>query len=258
MISTEERNRLSFDSIRDLQLYLLPIMEDIDNFCRQNQIKYSLCGGSLLGSIRHKGFIPWDDDLDLMFDRENYEKFIQIAKKSLPDKYEIVGDTWIKRIKRKDNPNDEFQEGFVDLFVMDTIPDNRIVSMFKNIILKTLQGMLKARFEPEKYSLINKIEIKATHALGKLFSVKSKQKMYESVSKWGNKNSKRVNIYNSMFNQIGKFSYTANIMDSIIDVQFENITVCGISDFNQYLTVAYGDYMKLPPENERVPIHMSL
>ncbi len=89
---------------KDVQEYLLPILKDLDALCRENDIKYSMMGGGLLGTVRHKGFIPWDDDLDLIFDRENYDKFLKVCETKLPDEYMVTNSIWIKRITRKDNP----------------------------------------------------------------------------------------------------------------------------------------------------------
>ena len=76
----KEENRLmkeiSLEEMRQLQLEML---EYIDKVCRDNGIEYSLAGGSLLGVVRHQGFIPWDDDVDLMMTRDNYEKFVKVA-----------------------------------------------------------------------------------------------------------------------------------------------------------------------------------
>ena len=67
--------------LKHLQSVILMIAKDVDKLCRKNNIKYFLLGGSAIGAIRHKGFIPWDDDLDIVMDDENYEKFINICKK---------------------------------------------------------------------------------------------------------------------------------------------------------------------------------
>lgn len=71
--------------LRQAQLVMLRMFKIIDHICRQNDIKYWMCSGTLLGAIRHQGFIPWDDDLDICMIREDYEKFVSIAQKELPD-----------------------------------------------------------------------------------------------------------------------------------------------------------------------------
>lgn len=74
---------LTKEQLRQLQLIDLEMMIEVDRICRKNGIKYSLSGGTLLGAIRHKGFIPWDDDADIMFTHEEYEKFYRACKSDL-------------------------------------------------------------------------------------------------------------------------------------------------------------------------------
>lgn len=69
-------------SLKDIQGVLLRIMKYIHSFCVENDIKYSLCGGTLIGAIRHKGFIPWDDDIDITIPRPDYDRFVKIFKDS--------------------------------------------------------------------------------------------------------------------------------------------------------------------------------
>ena len=69
--------------LRHLQLVILSIVKDIDKLCRNNDIEYYLFGGSAIGAIRHKGFIPWDDDLDIIMDHSNYDKFVKVCREQL-------------------------------------------------------------------------------------------------------------------------------------------------------------------------------
>ena len=74
-------------TVKDVQNVLIEMMKDIDELCRKNNIEYVLTGGSTLGAIRHGGFIPWDDDLDIAMMRDQYKKFIKVLKTQLSDKY---------------------------------------------------------------------------------------------------------------------------------------------------------------------------
>lgn len=75
------------DLLREVQLVQLDILNEVDKICKNNNIKYFLIGGTLLGAVRHGGFIPWDDDLDIAMFREDYNKFLNVCKKELDDAY---------------------------------------------------------------------------------------------------------------------------------------------------------------------------
>lgn len=81
-------------SLREYQLKLLDLLTEFDQFCKENFIQYSLLGGTAIGAVRHQGFIPWDDDLDVGMDRENFEKIIALLKKSY-EKYELIHIHWV-------------------------------------------------------------------------------------------------------------------------------------------------------------------
>lgn len=240
-----------------VQEYLLPILKAVDQLCRKNEIEYSLMGGGLLGSIRHKGFVPWDDDIDIIFDRENYERFLEIADTQLPTDYTIIGSIWVKRITRKDNPRLEQEEGCIDLFVFDQIPKNMLIEKIKNFSLMLLQGMLKVQLNYNRFPLSLKILIFTTHILGKFFSKKRKLKMYDSVSQWGNKgDSEYVNNYITYFKMISSVKYEKRYLGEYIDADFENLKVRIFKHYDYFLRVQFGDYMTLPPEEKRKPTHI--
>lgn len=241
--------------VRDVQLRMLEMLKDFDCFCRNNDIKYSIDGGTLLGALRHKGFIPWDDDVDIMFDRYNYMKFIKLSS-TLPNKYEIIGNIWVKRLTRKDNPYKQDEEECMDLFVWDNVPKNKVILSIKKLLLKVLQGMLKKDVDYSKYSLFNKFRVYITHIAGMPFSVETKQIMYDKISQWGNEqDTPEINIYNAFYHWVDSFSYSCELMKNIADIDFEDTKVMAVEDADRYLTVCYGDYMKLPPEDQRIPAH---
>lgn len=239
------------------QQYLLPILIDIDKFCRDNNINYSLSDGTLLGAVRHKGFIPWDDDIDISLDRDNFDKFLKAVER-LPEKYEIIYDLWIRRITRKDNPNKHVfpPKGCIDLFVFDRVPDRIRTEKIQVFLLRLLQGMIKKNVVYDGFSLQKKVLLFTTHIFGKFFPANVKKKWYDSVSQWGN-NGKKGNVarYNGSYKGIGNARYPSEILDKYVNIQFENHTFMAMGGWDKFLSVMYGDYMKIPKKQDRKTSH---
>ena len=127
--------------LRKVQLTELEILKTVDKICRENNIKYSLCGGTLLGAVRHKGFIPWDDDIDIAMRRDDYNRFLSLWEQSHPDGYLLqnksntpnFSQTFSKIRKDKTtflqfkNEAGMYHTGiFIDIFPFDRITNNWI------------------------------------------------------------------------------------------------------------------------------------
>jgi lipopolysaccharide cholinephosphotransferase len=238
------------------QEQLLQLMKDIDCFCQNNHIKYSLAGGTLLGAVRHNGFIPWDDDADIMLDRVNFEKLILVIETTDND-FKLIRDKWVIRIEYSDNrlfvgrwhPS-------VDLFVIDNVPTSKIKNTIKVLGIKTLQGMMKNKVRISDYKGIYRMCIMATNLMGKAFPSDMKYRWYNLISQIGNKEpAVFVASFNDLFHLIS-IKYDGMLMKAFECHRFEDTEFPITKKYDNYLTVQYGDYMTLPPEDKRNPGHL--
>ena len=241
--------------VRARQNELLVLLKQVDELLTKNGIKYSLSGGSLLGAIRHNGFIPWDDDVDIMVDRSNFEKIRTLCSSDELDGMDFKRLLWIYRFQEKGHNETSLNVPTVDVFVIDNCPNNSIVRKFKILLIKCLQGMMKSEIEYSKHGILLKLCLWSTHILGKLFTDKFKFKIYDKVSRIGNgKSTKRKGCYNDIFRAVS-LNYPSTVMDSVIYHTFEDTEMPIIAQYDDYLKIQYGDYMTPPKECDRVPEH---
>ena len=233
----------------NIQRVLLSMIKDIHAVCAENGIAYSLTGGTLLGAVREAGFIPWDDDIDIMVDRKNYKRLCRAI--GADRRYEMGRGPWLQHIRPVSHALET--DPYIDVFILDHLPDSRIRSALKILLLRILQGMLKEEIEYEGFSFAYKACIFATHLAGKLFTRKFKLRLYDGISQIGNRSPARfISITNDSFGLLTK-KHAAGLMDSFEEHPFEDTALMVIKKYREYLTVRYGpDYMSPPPENERI------
>lgn len=135
----------------EIQKELLVLLKEVHNYCVSNDIKYSIAYGSLLGSVRHKGFIPWDDDLDIMVDRENYQKILT----TIGGAHNLTIDRspyslWIDRLHRKGCEYHGPYSPTCDIFIIDSMPDNNLLAQIKLLSIYIMQGMMKVNLGMKK------------------------------------------------------------------------------------------------------------
>ena len=245
--------------VLQVQKDLLELLKEFDQFCLTNDIKYSVIGGTLLGAIRHKGFIPWDDDLDIIVDRGNYNKIVSLLPQN---KLDLESDNriklWIDRIKLLRDIDGDNRTEFIDVFILDNRPDNNFKAFIKLSLVKILQGMIKPCPHFGKHSLIQTLLLYFLHILGIFLPFQTKIQLYQYLSTWGNdKKTKYKMIYNDEYSLLSK-QYSSNMLDSLIRLPFEDIKVCGIQKYDEYLTYIFGDYMTPPDKKDRLPSHIDL
>lgn len=230
----------------DIQKKLMALMKVFHKFCVENDIKYSLDWGTLLGAIRHKGFIPWDDDLDVMMDRNNYNKLLRLIKteeKLVFDNKNILT-YWIGRVRLANDNGEDIYPPTIDILIMDNAPDNRFTRKIRIILILMIQGMLKVYPNFKKGSYLLRLCTFITYYIGKLFSRDFKLKMYDRLSQKSNrKNTQQITSYYEEFSCLGKY-YPKNLMDEMILVPFEDMDAYVVKDYHQCLVTQFGpNYM---------------
>ena len=239
----------------EIQKELLLLLQEVHNFCVSNDITYSIAYGSLLGAVRHKGFIPWDDDLDIMVDRENYKKILA----SIDNCPALTIDRspsslWIDRLHRRDCKYEGPYSPTCDIFLIDGMPDNRFLAQLKCYAIYMMQGMMKVKLTMKKGNFFMKICSLVTYIMGLPFPQTLKRRWYTSISQWFSKDSQKKRCYNACFEDI-HCVFPQNVMDKVHLATFENTEVYIIDEFDPFLRSRYGDYMTPPPQTEQIPKH---
>lgn len=249
----------------------LDILTDVAKFCEQHGLNYFLAYGTLIGAVRHKGFIPWDDDIDIQMPRKDYETFLKIYKN---DFYEVINPydrkakhSFAKVIDKRtvkiecgmSYKHNEHLGVDIDIFPLDGQPDDedvfvdfykekmKIYKTFNYSLIpffnRTLKGMVK-NFIPTFF---------VRYVYGKNYFLKKAEKVNE---KYTYEDSKYVgttsSIYNSENNRFLKDWY-----NDFCYLEFENMKFKAPVGYNEILTKMYGNYMELPPKEKQITHHVN-
>lgn len=237
-------------------------LESIDRCCRENNIKYSLCWGTLIGAIRHHGFIPWDDDIDIMMSREEYYRFLNVYNDPQYNIYtpkvnnHLTINTRIYDKKTCVYLNNRPKSLFgvwVSIFPYDNAPDKHLRQWEKKRDFWMKFRHLNAQ-NLDKQGYIRLVAKKMIIILLRPFSIWIYNKIENCLTAFNDRQTERVCIWYGT--PYMKFRYfPKELLDEYIDVDFEGIKVKIIKGYDEFLKGTYGDYMKFPPESERIPKH---
>ncbi|MCQ2975858.1 MAG: LicD family protein [Bacteroidales bacterium] len=247
--------------IRPLQLRLLDILLVIDNMCKKYNLRYYLVDGSLLGAVRHKGFIPWDDDMDICMPREDYEALILHSKEWLPNPYEFVcfenddkyplhfGKIQDASTTLIERPHLYYLGGvYVDIFPIDGAPNCKLRQKLYQIKYNYLRKALYFLFrDPYRHGHGTSSWIPLL--MRKMYTLNSLQnKIKRHMMKFDLKNSKlaAVNHNDGLKSMVNK----ENVLGNPTPIEFEGKMVWGLKNNDSYLTQLFGDYMTPPPPDK--------
>ena len=235
--------------IRNIELWLL---EELKKICEKHNIRYFADGGTLIWAVRHKWFIPWDDDIDITMFRDDYEKLLKIAPKELPDHIKLREyHQWFSKIVNTntaalwyENWWDKDFVGWIriDIFPLDYASKYSIVNKMKSFILLFLRAILVSKNAYWFVDTMKKWKRFFVYPLRYIFNMVDSSKIYKIHEKIAKKvYFKSEMVYTAAF--VYRF-YPVSIYDKFHDVKFENTTICIPDWFDKYLRIAYWDYMK--------------
>lgn len=268
----KEYNVLEYDEkYRKFQLLELEMLKELDRICKKYDLKYYLCGGTLLGAVRHGGFIPWDDDLDVYLPREDYDKLAKVVDGEL-DSRMFYQDWYIEKgypynfakfrmngtkFVQNEIAQCQMHHGiFIDIFPLDNVPDDkaeRVAHLKKITKLKTLLSVsyMSLKKEGKLRSIPQCIFI----ILVKLFFSQQgiHKKLEKEIVKYNSTECENFAQKTGM-NAV-KEVYPKKWFEKSVEVDFEDMKCPSPSYIDEYLTYFYGDYMTPPPEDKWCQTH---
>lgn len=257
------------EQLRELQILQLKIALEIRRICDKYGINYFLDCGSMLGAVRHNGFIPWDDDMDVGFLRKDYDKFISVARKELGDMFYLL--TWddnvdyphpYAKICLKDTIYREQIAGsgektnngiFVDLFPYDNISDNKAIRLVNGMVRKLMSHMMmiKCGYRVwEGKGFIKKLKFSPFNICSFFFSKNSLKRLFNRMAyMYQDVETREVGIEDGGISLYWR--YRRDNLEEFIESKFEDLYFKIPRDYDVLLRTGYGDYMELPPEETR-------
>lgn len=254
--------------VKEVQMKILDIMKYIDRLCRKHNITYYIMGGTALGAIRHGGFIPWDDDLDIfmtpnqyarfkkIFNEQNSQLFVLQEWRTTPNyleyaKVRMNGTTFIEEVFK--DRRDLHQGIYVDIMILHKVPENKFIQklVYYESKFVTLYALSQRNWEPK--TKVQAIVLKSLKFIPcKLIAGIAYRRIYKY-------DSLKNNYKYCYWITPAKFKnglFDSSFFEEPINIPFEDTELMGSVKIKEYLTYRYGDYMKLPSkEAQKAAVH---
>lgn len=260
------KESLSLNEMKKIQLDILIKFSD---FCDMHGLRYYLTGGTLLGAVRHQGFIPWDDDIDVNMPRPDYERLIELTKGRLAC-YSVIhafenkeNDALILKIfdpativretvKTLNGHMNHYTHVFVDVFPMDGLPSNRTLFKLHCLHVHFLVGLCRTAINGTSgRSLIKRLIRLPMLPIAKIGGpLYWKKKIHRACLKYDFDKSRKIGVLLSR-NRFKDYLDKEEYLPYDDSLKFEGIHFHASKSYDKHLTYLYGDYMKLPPEDKR-------
>lgn len=263
--------KLDQKELRELQLAELDGLVFFDKFCRTHGLTYYLCGGCLIGAVRHKGFIPWDDDTDVLMPRPDYERFLELYKKEKPsdrflllddDEEHFYGNIFATLSDTDHTMVKDYQEHLdmphgipLDIFPIDGLADGKIARKLQYLWVM-IYSLFRSQTVPKNHGGLLSLGSKL------LLKIFRKHKTRVKIWKYAEKKMSRYSFDEAQ--SVAEFCagfyfmkkvYPRSIYDGVCELEFEGNKFFAMGDYDAYLKIPFGNYMELPPKEERLPHH---
>ena len=255
-------------NVKEVQGKILEIMKYIDALCRKHGITYNIMGGTALGAVRHGGFIPWDDDLDIFMTPSEYAKFKRVFEaensplfvlqewRTTPDyleyaKVRMNGTTFIEEVFK--DRKDLHQGIYVDIMILHKVPESRLIQRLVYLESKfvTLYALSHRNWKPKTKAqavVLKSLRFMPCKLMAKCF--------YRRIYKYDDRKSNFKYCYWITPAKFRNGLFDASFFSDSVDIPFEDTVLLGSAKIKEYLAYRYGDYMKLPSkEAQKAAVH---
>ena len=254
-------------TLREHQLVMLEMLRVLDRVCSKHGISYQLFAGTALGAVRHSGFIPWDDDLDVVMLRNEYNRFLKVAPEEVGEPYYVqaeFSDHWpcafsklrkngtacIERYIPKDPQT--HQGVYIDIFPCDNLSSNRLMRGLQFVASK----LLIAQALDKRGYITGSFLKKAAMCVARLFP---KESLYQVVVDSGDNSTSLVHTFLGASHSYQKSTYPRRWFENSVRMSFEDGAYPVSVNYHELLTRLYGSYMEIPSEKDRaVKVHAEL
>lgn len=262
---------LDKETLRKLQLAELDSLNFFDDFCRSHGLTYYLCGGCLIGSLRNKGFVPWDDDIDVLMPRPDYEQFLRLYKEENPSErfvlldadkentygniFAVIADTDHTLIKEYQQDMDMPHGIPLDIFPIDGLASGKF-ARYIQYMWTMIYSLFRSGIVPKNQGGVLKFGSKLLLGIfkGKNIRYKIWKFAEKRMSCHSFETSENVAELCAGFYFMKKV-YPRSIYDGVCEVLFEGRKYLAMKNYDEYLKIPFGNYMELPPEEKRVAHH---